>query len=301
MSLFRSLIIGLPLLVFAVPNLGGAATVTDQAGRTVTIPHTPKRIIALAPSLVEIVYDLGEGSRLVGATQFSDFPAEAQRLPRVGSYVRLDLERIVALSPDLCLGIKEGNPKHQVEKIEATGIPVYVIDPRDLAGVMEAIRGVGAVLGVATKAEAVAVEMAGRIEKVRRRAAAATTRPRVFFQLYSPPIVTAGDNTFTHEMITLAGGLNLGAGPVAYPRFSWEEVLARDPEVVVVTAMGGKQAPEHLLAQWRQWPQLSAMKNGRIHVVEDNLFDRPTRRLIDGLEALARIIHPELHGAGDVR
>ena len=289
------------LVALLFPGLSSAATVVDQAGRMVSIPNAPKRIVALAPSLAEIVFDLGQGDRLVGVTQFSDFPAEAKSLPKVGSYVRLDLERIVALQPDLCLGIRDGNPKHQVEKIEAAGIPVYIIDPRDIKGIMEAIQGVGGVLGVPARAETLVAEMSVRIAKVRRQLAATQSRPRVFFQLYSPPIVTAGSKTFIHELITIAGGFNLGDGPVDYPRFSWEKILSLDPEVVVVTAMGGKQKPEQLLAQWRQWPQLSAVRSGRVHVVNDNLFDRPTPRIIDGLEILLRILHPELSGAAHVQ
>lgn len=298
----RSGIFFLILLVAMIcPGLGTAATVVDQTGRTVSIPDAPKRIVALAPSLAEIVFDLGQGARLVGVTQFSDFPAEAKSLPKVGSYVRLDLERIVALQPDLCLGIRDGNPKHQIEKIEAAGIPVYIINPRDIKGIMEAIRGVGGVLGVQARAETLVADMSSRIAQVRRQVATTQSRPRVFFQLYSPPIVTAGSRTFTHELITIAGGVNLGAGPVDYPRFSWEKVLSLDPEVVVVTAMGGKQKPEQLKAQWQQWPQLSAVRSGRVHVVNENLFDRPTPRLIDGMEALLRILHPELFGAGHVQ
>ncbi len=293
-----------PLILLAAmlfPGLGVAATVVDQAGRTVSIPTAPKRIVALAPSLAEIVFDLGQGAKLVGVTQFSDFPAEAKNLPRVGSYVRLDLERIVALKPDLCLGIRDGNPKHQVEKIEAAGIPVYIIDPRDIKGVMEAIQGVGGALGMQARAEAIVADMSGRIAQVRQQVATTHSRPRVFFQLYSPPIVTAGSRTFIHELITIAGGVNLGAGEVDYPRVSWEKVLSLDPEVVVVTAMGGKQKPEQLKAQWQQWPQLAAVRSGRVHVVNDNLFDRPTPRLIDAMEALLRILHPELSGAGHVQ
>jgi len=298
----RNTILSLILLVAMLsPGPSFAATVVDQAGRTVSIPNAPKRIVALAPSLAEIVFDLGQGARLVGVTQFSDFPAEAKSLPRVGSYVRLDLERIVALKPDLCLGIRDGNPKHQVEKIEAAGIPVYVIDPRDIKAVMDAIRGVGGVLGVPTKAETLVSDMSDRIAQVRRLVATTHSRPRVFFQLYSPPIVTAGSKTFIHELITIAGGVNLGAGSVDYPRFSWEKVLSLDPEVVVVTAMGSKQKPEQMKAQWQQWPQLAAVRSGRVHVVNDNLFDRPTPRLIDAMETLLRILHPELFGAGHVQ
>ena len=284
-------------LLLSWPLLVHAQEVRDQADRRVMVPDQPRRVIALAPSLTEIVFDLGEGARLVGATQYSDFPAEAKSLPRVGSYVRLDLERIVSLSPDLCLGIRDGNPKHQVEQIEAAGIPVYIIDPRDTKGIMEAVRGVGAVLDVPAKAEALIATMVGRLEAVRQQVASTPYRPRVFFQIAASPLITVGSKTLIDEMITLAGGINLGSGPVAYPRYSWEQALTLNPEVVVITSMAGGHDPEQLKKEWRQWPQLPAVQSDRIHVVAADLFDRPTPRLLDGLEVLVRIIHPELFGA----
>ncbi|MBW2465853.1 MAG: ABC transporter substrate-binding protein, partial [Deltaproteobacteria bacterium] len=116
-----------------------AKTVTDQLGRTFSVPDNPQRVITLAPSITEIIFDLRQEKRLVGATQFSTYPPEAEALPRVGSYVRLDIEKIVSLRPDLCLAIKDGNPKHIVEKIISLGIPVYVINPRNLQQIMDTI------------------------------------------------------------------------------------------------------------------------------------------------------------------
>ncbi len=295
----RVLILCCLLLSWALPI--HAQKVRDQVGRQIRVPANPRRVIALAPSLTEIVFDLGEGARLVGVTQFSDSPSEAKSLPRVGSYVRLDLERIVGLSPDLCLGIRDGNPGYQVERIEAAGIPVYVTDPRDIKGIMAAIRGVGVVLGVPAKAAALNAEMAGHIERVRQQVASTLYRPRVFFQVDASPLITAGSNTLINELISLAGGINLGAGPQDYPRFSWEQVLALNPEVVLISSMAGGHDSEQLKDQWRQWSQLSAVRSDRIHVVDAELFDRPTPRLLNGLETLVRIIHPELFEAAHGR
>lgn len=293
----RNGIFFLILLVSMIfPGPGTAATLVDQAGRTVKVPAKVQRIIALAPSITEIIYALGQEKKLVGVTQYSDYPEAAKSVDKIGSYVRLDLERIVALKPDICFGIREGNPKHQVEKIEALGIPVYIIDPHNAEGIMEAIKGMGAALGALDTAEVLAREMGQRIARVSRLANMAVSRPRVFFQVDAAPIITAGTNTFTHELITLAGGLNLGAGPVPYPRLSWEQALALNPEVVVITSMSGGHSPESLKAQWRQWPQLPAVQQNRIHVVNAGLFDRPTPRFVEGLEVLAGIIHPELYG-----
>lgn len=271
-----------------------AKEVRDQVGRLVRLPPRVERVVALAPSLTEIIYALGQEQRLVGSTQFSDYPAAALALPRVGSYVRLDLERIVALRPDLCFAIRSGNPRHQVERLVSLGIPVYVVDPSNIQETMEAIRGMGAVLGAAQRAEAIVEDMGRRLERVRGRLASVPARPRVFFQVDAAPIITAGSNTFIHELITLAGGVNLGAGPVPYPRLSWEQTLVLKPEIVIITSMAGGHSPEGLKAQWRQWPQLPAVREKRLHVVEAGIFDRPTPRLIDGLESLAAIIHPAL-------
>lgn len=277
-----------------------AGVVVDQAGRQVNVPDHPQRVVSLAPSITEIIFSLGADDKLKGATQYSDYPPKAKALPRVGSYVRLDLEKIVALKPDLCIGIRDGNPKHLVEKIEAIGIPVYVIDPRNIKGIMKAIKGVGEVLGVRHQAAVLIDDMQKRVNKVKEIVASSMIRPRVFFQVDAAPIITAGTNTFTHELINIAGGINLGAGAVPYPRYSWEQVLSLQPEIVIVMSMAGGHSPEKLIAEWRRWPQLPAVQSSRIYVVDADLFDRPTARLINGLEVLAEIIHPELYEvAGD--
>jgi len=273
-----------------------AREVVDQAGRQMEVPEVVARIVALAPSITEIVYELGRENLLIGATQYSNSPAAAQALPRVGSYVRLDVEKIVALNPDLCLGIKDGNPVHTVDKIEALGIPVYIIDPKNLDDIIDVVRRFGDLLAAPEASEQLIHTMRTRIDRVAETVARAASRPGVFFQIDAAPIITIGSNTFIHELITLAGGRNLAAGPQDYPRYNWEEVLVLQPEVAIVASMAGGHSPQELLAGWRRWPQIPAVQNNRIHVVDANLIDRPTPRLVDGLELFVRIIHPELFG-----
>lgn len=272
-----------------------AREVTDMVGRVIDVPEDPQRIVALAPSITEIIFSLGQEARLKGVTRFSDFPLAAKDLPRVGSYVHLDIERIVALQPDLCFATKDGNPLHIIEKIEALNIPVFVIDPRNMDEIITTIQRVGEVLGTQRKAAELVSDMRQRLERVKSKMAKIKHRPAVFFQLDAAPIVSAGDGTFTHELITLAGGKNLAAGANPYPRFSWEDILKLQPEIVIVASMAGGYTKEKLKNDWLQWPQLPAVQNSRIHVVEANLFDRPTARLFYGLEVLAEIIHPEVY------
>ena len=207
-----------------------AGSVTDQVGRTLVVPENPTRVIALAPSITEIIYDLGQEKRLVGVTQYSTYPSEAELLPRVGSYVRLDIEKIVALKPDLCLATKDGNPKHIVDKIVSLGIPVYVINPQNLQQIMDTITRLGALLHAEQTAAALVSDMEKRIGQVQARVKNMPDRPRVFFQIDAEPLFSAGTDTFIHELIELAGGINTTAGEVSYPRYSWEDIK-KQPDI----------------------------------------------------------------------
>jgi len=271
-----------------------ARQVTDQLGRQVVLSDDPQRVVSLAPSITEIIFALGQEHRLKGVTRFSDFPSEAVNLPRVGSYVQLDLERIVALKPELCIAIKDGNPKEIVKRLESLGIPVYAVDPRDLNAVMETILEIGKLLDASKTAKTLVEDMQYRIQRVRFRAAKASHHPGVFFQIGVSPIVSVGTNTFIHELIVLAGGDNLTKGPIPYPRFNREQVLSLAPEVFIITSMARGEVFERVKLEWSRWSEMPAIKNRRIFLVDSNLFDRPTPRLVDGLELLGRLIHPEL-------
>jgi cobalamin transport system substrate-binding protein len=278
---------------FNTPSLS-AKTVIDQLGRTVDVPENPKRIVSLAPSITEIIFSLNREGLLKGITQFSNHPMKAKEIPQVGSYVNLNLEKIVALKPDLCIAIKDGNPKVVVMRLESLAIPVYAVDPRDLESVMETFLEIGRLINASEKAAEVVKKMRGRIRNVKSLVGAANDVPNVFYQIGITPIVSAGTNTFIHELIEMAGGRNLAKGPVPYPRFSREKVVSFMPDVFIITSMAGEEAHEKARAQWQRWNHVPAVKNNRIHFVDSNVFDRPGPRLVDGLEILVKIIHPEL-------
>jgi len=276
----------------AVAPVRAERLVTDQTGRQLRVPDNPRRVVALAPSMTEIVFSLGQQDKLVGVTQYSNFPEAARDITRVGSYVRPDIERIVSLAPDLCLAIKEGNPIHAIRRIEAAGIPVYAVDPRDLQGIMTTFGEIGMLLLAEDEARTVVAGMQQRLDAVRERVGELSQPPAVFFQVDASPIISAGHDTFTDELIRVAGGRNLAATAKGYPRYSWEDALRFQPEVVIVTSMSGGHSPEELLGQWRQWPQVPAVRDGRLYVVDASIYDRPTARLFDGLEQLAGLLHP---------
>ncbi|MDP3284745.1 MAG: helical backbone metal receptor, partial [Desulfobacterales bacterium] len=231
---------------------------------------------------------------LKGVTLHCDFPVEAKLLPRVGSYVGLDLEKIISLKPDLCIAIKDGNPKHVSDRLESFGIPVYAVDPRNLDSVMETVLSIGGLLGADERADILVKNMRSRIRHIRELVAATSHKPRVFFQIGAAPVVSVGTRTYIHELIMLAGGINVTAGATPYPRFSREQLIALSPDVVIITSMTRSDAFEQVLAEWNKWPQIQAVRNKRIYMADSDLFDRPSPRLIDGLEALVKLIHPEL-------
>lgn len=271
-----------------------AKTITDQLGRHVTVPDKPQRVVSLAPSITEIVFALNQGHRLQGVTTYSDFPPEAVNLTKVGSYVHLDLEKIVALKPDLCIAIKDGNPRVIAQRLESLKIPVYAVDPNNLETIMKTVLEIGTLLNAKDRANQLVQSMDLRIQKVKSLVAKATHYPKVFFQIGVSPIVSVGTHTFIHELIVIAGGTNLAAGPIPYPRFGREKVLALSPEIIIITSMARSAVFEKVKAEWEKWPNMPAVRNQRIYVEDSNFLDRPTPRLVDGLELLLQLIHPEL-------
>ncbi len=287
------------LFIFLVPMLAHAESgprrmLVDPAGRTIEVPADPRRVVALAPSITEIVFALGQQARLQGVSRFSDFPPAAENLPKVGSYIQLDVERIVALQPDLCIGIKDGNPLVVVEQLENLGIPVFAVNPVDLESAMLSIEAIADLLQAVPKGRKIVSDMRRRIQMVAETTARAINRPRVFVQIGVSPIVSVGDGTFINQLITLAGGANVAAGPNPYPRFSREQVISLAPEVLVISSMARATVFEQVKAEWMQWPAIPAVRNHAVFIAPTNIFDRPTPRLVDGLEQMARYIHPQL-------
>jgi iron complex transport system substrate-binding protein len=271
-----------------------AKTVTDQLGRRVTLPQHPQRLVSLASSITEIIFAIGQEQRLKGVSRFSDYPEAAAMLPTVGSYTRPDLERIVALNPDLCIATKDGNPKRVIDRLVSFNIPVYAVDPRNLDKVMSTILDIGTLLDAPESAGALVESMRLRVQRVKHLVANARSRPRVFFQIGLSPIVSIGSDSFIHELIILAGGENVAAGDIAYPRFSREQVLSLSPEVFIITSMARDALFEKVKADWSRWPNMPAVRDRRLHLVDSNVFDRPSPRLVEALELLVRLIHPEL-------
>lgn len=287
----------LGLLVLGHFQAAQTRTVTDELARQVQLPEQIERIVSLAPSITESVFAIDQGHRLVGVTQYSNYPAQARDLPIVGSYINLNVEKIVELQPDLCLATKDGNPYSAIRQLERAGIPVYALDPRDLPAIMETIQDLGRVLGAEEKARQVAGVMQQKIQEIKEVVGQAESRPRVFYQIGVSPIVSAGKDTFAHELITLAGGENVAAKANQYPRYSREDVLVFNPDVILINTMGKEEIMvQEEKEKWQKFHQIRAVKNGRIHALNPDLFNRPTPKLTRALAILVQLFHPQLAG-----
>ena len=275
-----------------------AATFRDALGREVCLKRPPLRIVSMAPSLTEILYSLGLGDKVAGVTKYSSFPAEAACKPRVGSYINLNVEKIISLNPDLAIGTADGNKPGVVRLLEQAGIPVYIVNPRNIRDVIRTIESLGELCGVQKSADMLSSRLSGRIDHIFRRTAS-LRRPLVFLQINVKPIMTVNRNTFHHDVIRMAGGENMTQDePLNYPRISLEEILRRGPEIIVISSMERGGRFETARREWMKWPSIPAVKKGRVYLIESDLLDRPSPRIVEGLEAMAMFIHPEPRSAG---
>ena len=261
-------------------------------GRRVRVPERIARVVSLAPSLTEIVYALGAGSRLVGVTDQCNFPPEVLEKPKVGGFFSPSFEVILSLRPDLVLASTEVSRDEHVRGLEQLGIPVYVVRPSGFTAVLESVERVGVLLGRPDEAARLAASMRGEAEAIARRVQG-TPRPRVLYVVWGDPLIVPGRETLITDLIHRAGGESVtGDEPLAYSRFSAEAALARRPDRVILARHGTASVDDRL----REWPHLGllpAVRAGRVHMVDGDLVLRPGPRVVDGLRLLARVLHPE--------
>ncbi|MHB8940615.1 MAG: ABC transporter substrate-binding protein [Desulfobacteria bacterium] len=258
----------------------------DDRGVVVRLAAPPRRVVSLAPSLTEIVFLLGRGGSLVGVTRFCNFPAAASALPKIGGVSDPDVERIVALSPDLVLCTTDGNPREKVRALEEMGIPCFAVAPQDLEAVFTAIERLGVLLGAADRGIAEAAALRRRAQRV--RAAARGTdgaSPGVLFVVSTAPVIAAGEGTFMDELVRLAGGRNAAARfSGRYPRLSVEELVAARPDVIFVAGMAGVERFPPEVTRWKEVP---AFRDGAVITLDGDLVTRPGPRLVTALERVS--------------
>jgi len=289
------LLVALLSLILVLTACGpGSQTPTqyvfDDLGRLVAINGTPQRIISLAPSNTEILFALGLGDKVVGVTNLCNYPPEALDKEKVGEYPIPDIEKIVALNSDLIL-VAHGTPMDVINSMAGLGLTVFGIKTTDLDDLLNDIRRIAEITDKEVEAQALTCEMESRIQAVTNQTDELEQRPRVFYVVWHDPLWTAGSGTFIHELIEKGGGVNIFQNVSGYPTISVEEVIARDPEIIITSEDSYDWAMNAT-----ELASTNASQTGRIYTLDDDLVQRPGPRLVEGLEWFAHFIHPEIFG-----
>ncbi len=263
-------------------------SVLDDTGWQVTLAQPAQRIVSLAPHITELLFSAGAGGRIVGAVDYSDYPPAAKKLPRVGAYNAVDMERILALRPDLVIAWASGNPSALIEQLRSLGLTVFLSEPRSLEDVASNLERFGQLAGTQTTAQAMADEFRRRLQALRTRYAGRVP-VSVFYQIWHRPLMTVNGEHLISKVIRLCGGRNVFAElPTLVPKLDMEAVLAADPQAIVA----GVREPGDTSWQqdWRRWPQLRAVREGHLISVPADLLQRHTLRILDGAEQLCAVL-----------
>ncbi|GBC75326.1 Vitamin B12-binding protein [archaeon HR06] len=271
-------------------------TVVDGYGRAVTIEKEPFRIVSLAPSVTEILFAIKAGDKVIGVDKFSDYPKEVTdkvkegKIAVVGGIVDPVLEKIIELKPDLIIMGLELQKK-LVSSFEDKGLKVLGFGPSDLPELYQKILTIGKVVNREKEAFELVNKMKSKVDEIVNKVKTSKSRPKVYYEVWPNPLISVAKGTWIHDLITLAGGINIFANATApYPRISSEAVIQANPDIIIlpyeIKIEDVKSRPG--------WDKINAVKNNKIYQIDSNLVNRSGPRIVEGLELLAKIIHPEL-------
>lgn len=284
------------LLIFAFASCKSVADnssfvaqreVTDDLGRKVKIPVKVERAVSLAPSLTENIFAVGAGDKLVGVTTYCDYPAEAQKISKIGDTLNPNIENIIALKPQVVFVSTASQMQSFSERLEQRNIAVYVTNPQDIEGVYRSLYQIGDVMSETERANSVVNELKRRVAETEARTANSGD-PKVFVQIAREPLFTIGKLSFITDLINRAGGVSATADiNEAYPKFSKETALAYQPEIIILSESDDNATPNNV------FKDSPAVKNNKVYKIKADLLSRPGPRIVEGLEQIARVLHPE--------
>lgn len=283
----------IPLLPEKKPWL----TVTDDLGREVTILKQPERIISMAPANTEILFALGLGEKVVGITNVCNYPSQTSEKEEIGDYDNPSLEKIIELEPDLILA-SHGNPTELIDQLEELNYTVVGLKPQNIDDIISSISMVGKITGKVKESAKLTEEMEERIEAVLSKTSnlVENNRPKVLYVVWYKPLWTAGSGTFIDELIQKAGGINIAGDIAGWPQMNLEIVIEKNPQLIIIGY--SEDQPELIQAVRNEstLDQTDAFKNNQIHTIDTDIVSRTGPRIVDALEEMAKIIHPEIFG-----
>ncbi len=269
--------------MFIAKEASAGIVLFDDGGHEIRLAHLPARIVSLAPHVTELLFAAGASEQVIGVVEFSDYPEQAKSIPRVGSYNKFDLERIVALNPDLIIAWKSGNPDSQVKELIRLGFKVYFNEPRQLEDVAQSLRQLGRLLATEAIANPVAREYEQRLSALRNQYKN-RAKVRVFYQVWKEPLFTVNGEHVISRVIELCGGVNVFSDlKVLAPNIDKEAVIAENPDVIVA---GMNDSRLDWLSIWKQWTSINAVKNNHLYAIDADLIVRHTPRILLGVERM---------------
>ncbi len=259
----------------------------DDMGKKVEITKSPDRIISLAPSITEILFYLNLGERVIGVTDFCNYPEEARKKPSIGWLISPNLEKIISLKPDLVFATAEGNRPDIVNTLERVNVKVYVLNPHTLEDILQELLSIGKVTGQEEIARERVNNLTKRVEAIKKKVEG-VKRVRVLYLASVEPIISVGPGSFIHDIIEISGGDNIASQSFTrYPRIEMEEIILRDPEVII--------APPDIIETIRSWKNrwdgISAVRHNRIYPIDPDIISRPGPRIVEGLEDMYRLLN----------
>ncbi|MCG8315803.1 MAG: cobalamin-binding protein [Pseudomonadales bacterium] len=288
-ALFAACCICFILSIAIVPNVLASAShiaVTDSFGREIKLASPANKIISLAPHNTETLFYIGAGNRIVGTVHYSDYPEEALKIPRIGGYDKLNLEKIITLKPDLVVAWKSGNDSRGIKRIEQFGIPIFYSDDHSIQGIAETMAALGKLTGLNAQSLALKNEFLSRYQTF--IAANKNKVPiKIYYEVWQSPRYTLGGTHFSAEIFKVCGGKSLFEDVMEKaPIVSLEAIIARNPQIILVGDRHGEQSLKELRNRWQQWPQIDAVKNQHIYYVDADIYTRSSPRALDAIEHL---------------
>lgn len=272
------------LVALMATPAGATVSATDFTGQVITLQQPATRIVALAPHLVENLFSAGAGDAVVGAVEYSDYPKAAEKIPRIGGYHSMSLEKIVALHPDLVVAWGSGGTADLVKQLKTLQVPVYIDVPEHMADIGKIIRDLGHLTGHDQTAQAAAGDFEHHVARLKARYAKRSP-VSLFYVVSNDPLQTLSNRGLIGDVLTLCGGRNIFANePALAPRVSIESVLSRNPQAIVA----GDDNPHAWRTYWQQWPALQAVHHNHLLSIPADLISRPSIRIAQGAAELCR-------------
>ncbi|MCR4443179.1 MAG: ABC transporter substrate-binding protein [Peptococcaceae bacterium] len=263
--------------------------ITDFMGREVEINNIPQRIVSLSPSTTEILFALGLGSRVVGVTNYDDYPPEVKELPKVGNFKGANIEAVIRQKADLVFASNLSGLE-EMQTLERMGLKVVMLQAKNISQIKESVRTIALITGTREEGQKMVSTMEKKIDEISQKVKD-LPKVKVFYLVDSNGNWTAGRDTFIHELVTLAGGENIAGELTGWMKYSLEKVVEKNPAVIITAPHAGEVKD---IAKMPGFKETSAAKTGKIYVISsDNIVTRPSYRIVLGLEEMARFIHPE--------